>query len=87
MSSKKPGLTGEQGKPPNQDEQDRVDAALDEALEETFPDSDPINLDQWTEMRREQHEANPPQKADTAPTEEEIDRIKRYLSGPTSFSA
>ena len=94
MTSKKPGAADDTGRPPGQDREGSVEEALDEALEETFPGSDPINLDQWTEMRREEQKNREDQKnREEAPkpevkaTEEEIDRIKRYLSGPTSFSA
>ena len=87
MSSKTPGITDDKSEPPNREGQDTLESALDEALDETFPGSDPINLDQWTEMRREEHRARPERKPEPAPAEEEIDRIKRYLSGPTSFSA
>jgi hypothetical protein len=94
MTSKKPGATDDSGPPPGRDRQGSVEEALDEALEETFPGSDPINLDQWTEMRREEQMRHDEQKTrdeaakPAAPeAEEEIDRIKRYLSGPTSFSA
>ncbi|MET0743270.1 MAG: hypothetical protein ABWY78_07870 [Microvirga sp.] len=88
MTSKKPGAAEDTGRPPGQDREGSVEEALDEALEETFPGSDPINLDQWTEMRREeQKNRETAPKPETDETGEEIDRIKRYLSGPTSFSA
>jgi len=88
MTSKKPGAADDTGPPPGQDREGSVEKALDEALEETFPGSDPINLDQWTEMRREEQKTrDEAKKPETDETGEEIDRIKRYLSGPTSFSA
>lgn len=59
----------------------KVEAALDEALNETFPASDAINLHQWTEMDHPNPVETP------AETSDEIDRLSRYLLGPTAYCA
>jgi hypothetical protein len=58
-----------------------VEAALDKALDETFPASDAINLHQWTEMENEDAVEKP------AETSGELDRLARYLLGPTVYCA
>ena len=59
----------------------QVEVALDEALDETFPASDAINLHQWTEMDREEQAETPVKRSD------EVDRLARYLLGPTAYCA
>jgi hypothetical protein len=59
--------------------------ALDEALRETFPASDAINLRQWNEMEasskaRAAREARLKERANG-------DRLAVYFRGPTAFSA
>ena len=64
-----------------------LDEALDEALEDTFPASDAINLHQWTEMKHgtEMKHADPvPQPKSSPPL---FDRLATYLLGPTAFCA
>jgi hypothetical protein len=59
-----------------------VEAALDEALANTFPASDPINLHQWTEMQHsEPPEPLPP------PEPASPDKAELYLRGPTAYCA
>lgn len=58
-----------------------LDEALDEALRDTFPASDAINLHQWTEMRH----ADPIPKPESPPPL--FDRLATYLLGPTAFCA
>lgn len=68
----------------------KLELELDEALEETFPASDPINLHQWTELEREDAEAGrKPEKADAEANrpEAEPDRETLYLRGPTAYCA
>jgi hypothetical protein len=63
----------------------RTEDALDEALTETFPASDAINLRQWNEMEatreaRALREARMKERST-------IDRLSQYFRGPTAFSA
>jgi hypothetical protein len=60
-------------------ESQHVEAALDEALEETFPASDAVDMQQFAEM--EQDAAVKPDD------DKELDRVAIYLKGPTSFCA
>ena len=64
-----------------------AEKALDEALDETFPASDAVNLHQWTEMNNEELESAKKSEATSTETEEELDRAARYLRGPTAFTA
>jgi hypothetical protein len=62
-----------------------TEEALDEALTETFPASDAINLRQWNEMEatREARAAREARIKERAT----IDRLSHYFRGPTAFSA
>ena len=70
---------------------DALDEALDEALAATFPASDAINLNQWSELgvERGPRETAMPTPAillsvlDTPPP----DRTELCLMGPTAFCA
>jgi hypothetical protein len=73
---------GQPSSPPDEPAPTSVDAALDEALAETFPASDPINLHQWTEM----HHVDPPAPAKQAEPARP-DKAELYLKGPTSYGA
>jgi hypothetical protein len=73
--------------PPDEETLNEVEKALDKALNETFPASDPVNLHQWTEKQSEEPKAGKPKEAAKAEEEDEPDRAARYLKGPTSFSA
>ena len=65
---------------PENEQRAGVEKALDEALTETFPASDPVNLHQWAELQHEeQDKSEQPDQQD--------DRKARYLKGPTAFSA
>ena len=58
----------------------KVERALDEALDDTFPASDAVNLHQWTEMLHEEQDKS-------EQDDEQAERTARYLKGPTAFSA
>jgi hypothetical protein len=65
-----------------------LESELDEALEETFPASDPINLHQWTELEQEEAEREPKKDESKAKkAEAEPDRESLYLRGPTAYCA
>ncbi|MET0446509.1 hypothetical protein [Tardiphaga sp.] len=56
MSSSKPRDAGKaHDKSAAEAEKRRLDAALDEGLEETFPGSDPVNVTQPAHSRGDQH--------------------------------
>lgn len=65
---------------PESERPEKIEKALDAALDETFPASDPVNLHQWTELTHEEHD-----KSEQG--NEQMDRTARYLKGPTAFSA
>ncbi|MDF2811017.1 MAG: hypothetical protein K0S56_2048 [Microvirga sp.] len=70
---------------PAADGTERVENALDQALQETFPASDAINLHQWNEMEAvEKMRAEREARLKNASS---IDRAARYSRGPTAFSA
>ena len=50
-------MSGSDPKPPTpeEDEKRRLDAALDEALEETFPGSDPVSVSQPAPSKADHH--------------------------------
>jgi hypothetical protein len=62
-----------------------TEAALDEALKQTFPASDAINLRQWNEI--EAMEKARAAREERLGNEVRIDRAAQYSRGPTAFSA
>ena len=56
--------------------------ALDEALAQTFPASDAVNLRQWNEV-----EASRIAREVRIEEPSTIDRLAQYFRGPTAFSA
>ncbi|WP_210485068.1 hypothetical protein [Microvirga antarctica] len=63
----------------------QTEDALDEALEETFPASDAINLRQWSEM--EASERARAEREERLKAQSHVDRLALYARGPTAFSA
>jgi hypothetical protein len=69
-------MTAKNPKSTEQQHQEQAERALAAVDERTLPGGDPANLLQWAEMT-----------GDEKSEEDEDDRRRRYLKGPTSFSA
>jgi hypothetical protein len=68
--------------PPSEAAAQHTEDALDEALAQTFPASDAVNLRQWNEM-----EASRAAREVRIKERSTIDRLSQYFRGPTAFSA
>ena len=72
-------------RPSEEDASAHTEKALDEALTETFPASDAINLHQWSEM--EATERKRAEREARRKSSSNLDRVAAYCRGPTAFSA